>query len=131
MHKVFPASSSSWPPLIMIISTIMIFIRIRRKSLTAIGSSQIRRIWDMEMISCANCFVCQNFIFSFSWFSEYLAVVILRREWRILLKYHYYYGLNYWNTIGVELDKRENKRGVRVLRCAAILKECYYDSLTD
>ena len=30
----------------------------------------------------------------------------------------------------VELDKRENKRGVRVLRCAATLNESYYDSLT-
>ena len=73
---------------------------------------------------------CQNFPFSFSWYNEYLSIVILRREWRVLLKYHCYYRLNYWNTIGAELDKRENKRGVWVFRCRATLKESFYDSFT-
>ena len=97
-----------WPPEI-------IFIKQNSPSIT----------WSVKFCSSKNdvwTVFCQNFPFSFSWYSEYLSIVILWREWRILLKYHCYYRLNYWNTIGAELDKRENKKGVWVLRCAATLK---------
>ena len=45
------------------------------------------------------------------------------------MKYHCYYRLNYWNTIGAELDNREKKRCVSFKMCSNS-KESYYDSFT-